>query len=122
MRLERDDGGRAVEAQGFLVAVHGAQDDGERPVAAGGNGNREGRIDGEAHTVAREGDAWRDAHGASVERYPQSPRDAAESQRVAHVEHGVAQSILHVLEVLRVDAESIDELRPCIVSHDILGR
>jgi hypothetical protein len=121
VRIERDDGGNAIEAKRLAIARYSSQHDGKRSVRPGGDRKRHSGVDRQPDPVPRERDPWSDVHRRSMQRRAKPPRDLSQSKRVANVEDGLAQAILEVLQMLRVDAKSIDELRSRIVSHDTLG-
>jgi hypothetical protein len=56
----------------------------------------------------------------AVERDAQPPCDPPESDGAPQVEHRLANAILRVLEVIRGDPQSVDELTVCVVSHAFL--
>jgi len=119
-RLEREQRGHAGKTEVLPIAVHGAEHEGERSVRPVGHGHRQWRVHGQPNARARERDARREVHRGSIQRGAQSPRDAAQSDRVANVEHRLAKAVLQVLQMVRGDTESIHELRTSIVRHAIL--
>jgi hypothetical protein len=119
--LQRNHGGDAVQAQCLDIAVYGAERDGQVAIAAGRHSHRGRAVEGKTDAGAREADAGRDVDGVAVQCDAQTPGDAAQAERAAYVEDRLAQAILHVLQMIRGDAESIEELGAGIISHERLG-
>lgn len=119
MGLERDQRRLSVEAQRFLIAMNCSQDDNES-VARGRHGERHRTIQRQTHTAGREGNARADANRAAVRGDVKPPRDVTQPERIANVGYGFAQSVLKVLQMFRRDAQTIEKLCTCIISHDVL--
>jgi hypothetical protein len=121
MRLECDQRRLTVEAQRFFIAMNCSQDDNES-VARGRHGERHRTIQRQTHTAGREGNARADADRAAVRGDVKAPRNVTQPERIANVGYGLAQSILKVLQMFRRDAQTIEKLCTCIISHDVLRK
>ena len=98
---------RAVDPQCAAIAVCRAQDD---TLADRRYAQAQCRIDRQPDPARRKRDAGLDAQLPVGDPHRQSPRDMAETDRPAQVQHRFAQPILQMLQVLGGNPQAFHEL------------